>query len=93
MDGRHLTYNLIYGAYLTMKLPFSPYLASVKPLLKTLIEKLNEEYPYASILAQDSVAQRIGVSKTGVNVSEVGTLTKRGFVARIHNGRGFSEYA
>ena len=93
MDGRRLTYNLIYGAYQTMKLPFSPYLASVKPLLKTLIEKLNEEYPYASILAQDSVAQRIGVSKTGVNVSEVGTLTKRGFVARIHNGRGFSEYA
>ena len=76
-----------------MKLAFSPYLSSVKPLLKTLIERLNELYPYASILAQDSVAQRLGVSKTGVNVSEIGTLTKRGFVIRVHDGRAFSEYA
>ncbi|MBE5791945.1 MAG: TldD/PmbA family protein [Clostridiales bacterium] len=76
-----------------MKLAFSPYLSSVKPLLKTLIERLNELYPYASILAQDSLAQRLGVSKTGVNVSEIGTLTKRGFVIRVHDGRAFSEYA
>ncbi len=76
-----------------MKLAFSTYLSSVKPLLKTLIERLNALYPYASILAQDSVAQRLGVSKTGVNVSEIGTLTKRGFVIRVHDGRAFSEYA
>ncbi|MBR3927557.1 MAG: TldD/PmbA family protein [Clostridia bacterium] len=76
-----------------MKLAFSPYLTGVKPLLKTLLNKLNERYPYASILAQDSVAQSLSVSRTGVNVSEIGMLTKRGFVVRVHNGRGFCEYA
>ena len=76
-----------------MKLTFSPYLASIKPLLKSLIDALDQEYPFVSILAQDSVAQRLGVSRTGVNVSEIGTLTKRGFVIRIHDGRAFSEYA
>ena len=76
-----------------MKLPFSPFLKEVKPLLNALLKKLDALYPYASILAQDSVAQSLSVSRTGVNVSEVGTLTKRGFVVRVHNGRGFSEYA
>lgn len=76
-----------------MKLAFSPYLTGIKPLLKTLIDKIGSEYPYVSILAQDSVAQRAGVSRGGVNASEIGTLTKRGFVIRVHNGRGLSEYA
>ena len=76
-----------------MKLCFSPYLTMVKPLLKTLLSKLDEIYPYASILAQDSVAQSVSVSRTGINVSEIGMLTKRGFVVRVNNGRGFSEYA
>ncbi len=76
-----------------MKLKFSPYLSSVKPLLTSLLSKLDECYPYASILAQDSVAQSLSVSKTGINVSEIDWLTKRGFVVRVHNGRGFSEYA
>ena len=76
-----------------MKLAFSPYLSGVKPLLKSLLSKLDECYPYASILAQDSVAQRVSVSKTGVKVAEAESLTKRGFVVRVHDGRGLSEYA
>ncbi|MBQ5771374.1 MAG: hypothetical protein IIW08_09395, partial [Clostridia bacterium] len=76
-----------------MKLQFSPYLSGVKPLLKALLSKLDESYPYASVLAQDSVAQRLSVSKTGVKVAEAESLTKRGFVVRVHDGRGFSEYA
>lgn len=76
-----------------MKLHLSPYLTSVKPLLKELLLKLDACYPYASILAQDSVAERIGVSRTGVKVSQAESLTKRGFVVRVHDGSGFSEYA
>lgn len=76
-----------------MKLQFSPYLSGVKPLLKALLSKLDECYPYASVLAQDSVAERLSVSRTGIKVAEAETLTKRGFVVRIHDGKGLSEYA
>lgn len=76
-----------------MKLTFSPFLTGSKPLLRSLLDRLHKVYPYASILAQDSVAQRLSVSRTGISVSENQLLTKRGFVVRVHNGHGFSEYA
>ena len=76
-----------------MKLQLTPYLKYAKPPLEKLISELYEIYPYASVLAQDSVAMRLSVSKTGTNVSENPFLTKRGFVVRVHNGKGLAEYA
>ncbi len=76
-----------------MKLNESAYLARVKPTLRCLLSQLAEDYPYVSVLGQDSVGMQYSVSSTGTNVSESGMLTKRGFVVRVHNGRGFGEYA
>ncbi len=78
---------------MTVKLPFSAYLSGAKPALKRLLAELGKDFPYASVLGQDSVAMRYSVSRAGMNVSEQDWLTKRGFVLRVHNGRGFGEYA
>ncbi len=61
--------------------------------MEKLVAALNELYPYASILLQDTSAMSCQVASTGTSVSENPLLTKRGFVARIHNGKGLFEYS
>ena len=70
----------------------SAYLMSAKPHLKALIDAL-DAYPYVSVLAQDTLAMQYSVSRTGTNVSESGMFSKRGFVLRVHNGKGLAEYS
>ena len=70
----------------------SAFLQSAKPHLKALLSAL-DSYPYASILAQDTLAMQYSVSRTGTNAAESGMFTKRGFVLRLHNGKGFAEYS
>ena len=55
-----------------MKVNSSEYLRKVKPVLVKLRDRLLQEYPYASILAQDSVTKNYSVSKTssGISMSE-----------------------
>ena len=76
-----------------MKLQSSPYLSRVTPLLKRLVAALRERFPYASVLAQDTLSMQYAVSSHGVGAIETSFLTGRGFVARVHNGHGLAEYA
>lgn len=76
-----------------MNLNDSNYLVSVKPLLIKLLKRLNSQFAYASILAQDSVGIRIGVSRSGIRVNEDTLHTKRGFVVRVHNEKALAEYS
>ena len=76
-----------------MKLQSSPYLSRITPLLKRLVAALRERFPYASVLAQDTLSMQYAVSSHGVGAIETSFLTGRGFVARVHNGHGLAEYA
>ena len=46
-----------------MKVKSSEYLKDTKPVLKKLLDKVLEEYPYASILAVDSTAANYRVTR------------------------------
>jgi len=76
-----------------LKLEFSAFLDSSLPLLKRLVNELGARFPFVSVLGQDSASMSIRVSGQGISVTEAPTFTKRGFVLRLHNGRGYAEYS
>ena len=76
-----------------MKAPSSSYLFKKKALFQQLLKELLERYPYASILAEDSMGKNLTVSCGGETVAPSELSTNRGFVVRFHDGNGFGEYA
>lgn len=75
-----------------MKVKMSEFLLEKKPVLKKLAEELAKEFKYASILGCDSIGKAYLVRKSGASVSD-SFSTERGFVARVFNGAGYSEYS
>lgn len=76
-----------------MKVKQSEYLKEIKPVLVKLRDRLLAEFPYASLLAQDSTAKNYSVSKTSTGIQMDGRLTGRGFVAKIYDGTSYAEYS
>ena len=76
-----------------MKVNPSVFLMKTKPVLKLLLEKLLEQYDYASILATDSQAKSYSVSRRNVRISQDGMLTNRGFVVKVSDGGRYGEYS
>ena len=75
-----------------MKQKMSKFLTDSKPVLKKLIEELSKEFEYVSILGTDSKGKSYSVRKTAVSVGD-SFSTERGFVLRVYNGLGYSEYS
>ncbi len=75
-----------------MKAKMTQFLIESKPLLKNLIEELSREFKYVSILGCDSKGVAFSVRKNAVSVSD-SFSTERGFVVRVYNGIGYSEYS
>lgn len=75
-----------------MKLKESQYLNKVKPVLKNLLDKLLEEFKYASILATDCTGKGYTISKTATSIAN-NPFSERGCVVRVYNGKNYSEYA
>lgn len=76
-----------------MKVNSSNFLKQVKPLLKTLLNNLLEEYTYASILAVDSRSKVYNVSKRGTVIKEDELLSSRGFVVKVYDSKSYGEYS
>lgn len=76
-----------------MKVKSSLYLKQVKPLLKSLLDRLLETYSYASILATDAKGMAYNVSNRGTTISEDDMLNERGFVAKVYDGKSYGEYS
>ena len=76
-----------------MKVRESEFIKRKKPVLKKLIERLSEQYPYVSLLATDSKAKSYMVSRRNTAISENGVLAARGFVAKISDGKHYAEYS
>ncbi|MGL4773352.1 MAG: TldD/PmbA family protein [Clostridium sp.] len=75
-----------------MVVEVSRYLKSIKPTMKKLLEILNEDFNYVSILGTDSEGKRYGVGRT-MTVVAPSMMNERGFVVRVHNGVNYSEYS
>lgn len=76
-----------------MKVENSTFITKKKPLLLKLRDMLLQEYDYVSLLAQDSKAKQYAISARGISVSQDDLLTKRGFVIRVLDEKGYGEYA
>ena len=76
-----------------MKAPFSPYLQSIAPALKSLVAELGRDYDYVSVLSTDSAGFRISISQRAKSVSNQSMTTERGSVVRVYKNGRYSEYA
>lgn len=76
-----------------MKVQESLFIQEKKPLLKKLLDRLLERYPYASILAEDAKSRNYSVSRRNMSVGEGSFGTSRGFVAKVSDGRHYAEYS
>ena len=76
-----------------MKVKPSEYLKEMKPVLLRLRDRLLREYPYASILASDSISKQYAVSKTVTSVGMTERLSGRGFVVKVYDGSCYGEYS
>ncbi len=76
-----------------MKVAESRYIAGVRDAMDALERALAAEFPYASVLLQDTFGRRYTVSAGGINVAVSAMNTGRGGVVRVHDGRGYGEYS
>lgn len=75
-----------------MKVKKSDYLCEVKPQIKQLIQLLEKEFDYVSVLATDvcGVSYRVGQKQTVVGDYGFG---ERGFVTRVYKNGSYLEYS
>ena len=76
-----------------MKVKPSPYIQSVRPLLKKLLTELEKSYTYASILAADSKEKSYSVNRRLSSISGSGMMSARGFVVKVFDGKHWSEHS
>lgn len=69
------------------------FISNSKPLLKRLINILNSEYEYASVLAVDSESKNYSLSKGGISANEETLLSNRGFTVRAYKDGRYAEYS
>ena len=76
-----------------MQVQRSAFLQAAKPLLQTLVKRLNEKYGYVSVLAADTRSKYYRVGNSGVSAGEDDLFTGRGFVLKAYDGRSYGEYS
>ena len=76
-----------------MKAPYSKYLDSILPGLRTLLAELEKDYDYVSILSTDSRGLAVRISQHSKSVSNKTMTTERGTVVRVYKDGLYSEYA
>ena len=75
-----------------MNVPLSTYLAGIKQPLERLVEILEKDFPYVSILSTDSTGMRYSVRRRAVDARQ-SSWCERGSVIRVFDGRGYLEYS
>ena len=71
---------------------YSKYLESRRDLIKELVDRLNKKYPYASILGKHVVGETLRVNTRMTSIGDTGEK-QYGFVAKIFNGKTYSEFS
>jgi TldD protein len=74
------------------KVPLSDFFPGVKPSLEKIIRRLSGTFGYVSVLGTDVAGTRYTVRKDETSIVD-SRWVERGFVLRLHNGMGYSEYS
>ncbi len=77
---------------MTLKLNTSSYLLGKKELLKELVERLGRDFSYVSVLGTDVTGMTWRVQTSGMTLRPSND-EERGFVVRVFQESGFSEYS
>ncbi len=75
-----------------MKLKTSDFLLDNKDKLKEIIDNLSKDFKYVSILGTDVYGGSYSVSTSGIKL-EPSNDTEKGFVIRVYQDLGYSEYS
>lgn len=75
-----------------MKVKMSEFLLEKRATIKKLIAILSTDFKYVSVLGTDTYGKQYSVQKTGVSISD-SFWNERGFVVKVFNGIGYSEYS
>jgi len=70
----------------------SVFLEAKRSLLKELISNLESDFPYVSVLGTDVKGKQYNVMTTGVKIND-SMWSERGFVLRLHDGKGYFEFS
>ena len=70
-----------------MKAPFSNYLDSLVPGLRKLIEILEQDFDYVSVLSTDSKGLAVRISQHSKSVGNQTMTTERGTVVHHHHNQ------
>jgi len=70
----------------------SNFLLKQKDIIKELVLKLSSEFSYVSVLGTDTLGKQYSVQRTGINLND-SNWSERGFVLRVHNSIGYSEFS
>lgn len=71
----------------------SEWIRQKKPVLQKLLQRLLKQYPYASVLAEDSRSKTYEVSRKNTAIAEDGILSNRGYVVKVSDGKHYAEYS
>jgi TldD protein len=74
------------------KTMLSIYLCEIKPLLKKMLEELEKDFSYVSILGTDTVGTDFSVRSKSVSVVD-SNWNERGFVIRVYKNSRYFEYS
>lgn len=75
-----------------MKVKMSDFLLERRSTVKKLITELTKEFKYVSVLGSDTHGKRYSVQRKGAAIND-SMWNERGFVAKVYNGIGYSEYS
>ncbi|MBN2604991.1 MAG: TldD/PmbA family protein [Bacilli bacterium] len=75
-----------------MKSKLSTFLNSTRPIVEKLVNELNVNYSYVSILGTDTIGNQYSMSRRNSSVND-SQWAERGFVLRVFNGVNYSEYS
>ncbi|MFL0252865.1 TldD/PmbA family protein [Clostridium neuense] len=75
-----------------MKVEMSEFLMQKRQVVKKLVHILSKDFKYVSVLGTDSHGKKYVVKRKGVNISD-SFWNERGFIVRVFNGIGYSEYS
>ena len=76
-----------------MQVASSKLIEQKKPVLKQLLDRLLENYSYASVLMTDSKGKNYAISNSGIVIGENSMFMEQAYVVKVYDGTSYGEYA
>ena len=72
-----------------MQVASSKLIEQKKPVLKQLLDRLLENYSYASVLMTDSKGKNYAISNSGIVIGENSMFMEQAYVVKVYDGTSY----